>query len=446
MDRLANVASDPDGSSEDLPLQRPSGWYQSPTCTPPPDASEDIETLCYEELIKNGGRPVVPIEVLLQASTEPKRRCEKVLPWLDDPESENRDGGMPMVFSRQLERWWEFRKWQSDNRSTAGIDDGFSIFLEAQKRRYTLTGSHALTSDPTFEQTLKRQWAMKLKLREVPGNIGFPAYREAVKRRLASHNFTRSFQLEDDPRQQTNWATWVEYLNFEYWQSDRHAASLKASESRYHNAWDSLQRLDTQQPYALGRVVLSCSTDSSPESQSFKQQLVTPQAELEALRKKIGEFIRETRPYRQAEEAARRQNILTQWVLEQVHLIETEATQKRTTVTKDQGTVVPSKKRGRADDKGIPVEPQSKRARRGDGSGGRAQSSARKRPEGSGRATTSTDLATTTTHERVEGEPRRSRRLAAQGPNQIMRATAQQATSHVRRKSKGLQIAIEGIT
>jgi hypothetical protein len=86
---------------------------------------------------------------------------------------------------------------------------------------------------------------MKPKCLEVPSNAGFPAYEEAVRKRLASHNFTREFQLEGDPRQQGVRATWVEYLNFEYWQADRPAGLLKTSGPRYHNAWNDLERLDT---------------------------------------------------------------------------------------------------------------------------------------------------------------------------------------------------------
>ena len=110
LERLADVAGGPDGSSEDMRPQWPYAESQSSTCTSPSE-SEDIESICYEELVQNGGRPVVPIEVLPQASKELNRSCEKALPWLHDPRSRDRDDGMPRVFSRQADRWWEFRKW-----------------------------------------------------------------------------------------------------------------------------------------------------------------------------------------------------------------------------------------------------------------------------------------------------------------------------------------------
>ena len=277
--RLANLAGGSDGISSDIHLQRPRAESQSSTRTSSSE-SEDIELVCYNELLENGGRPVVPLEVL---SREPKGSCKKDLPWLDDPGSRNRDGGMPVVFSRQADRWWEFLKWQLDNRGPTVGDDGVSVYLAAQKRRHSLSGSHDMVSNSTsFEKAVRREWEMRPKLLEVPSNAGFPAYKEAVKKRLASHNFNLEFQLEDDPRQQGVWTTWVEYLNFEYWQADRLAALLKTSELGYRNAWNDLQRLDTPQSSSLRRLAVSSSKDSPANTPCLEQQLATTQAELEA--------------------------------------------------------------------------------------------------------------------------------------------------------------------
>ncbi|KAN0069563.1 hypothetical protein V8E54_012578 [Elaphomyces granulatus] len=167
---------------------------------------------------------------------------------------------MPMVFSRQVDRWWEFLKWQIDNRGTPVGYDGFSAFFEAQKRRYTLLGSHAMVSNSTFEETVRRQWGLRPKLLEVPSNADFLAGGQETSRILQLHSGVLA---------------------------DRLAASLKALELRYRNAWDSLRRLDTPQPSALGRVALSSSKASSADAPCLEQQLATTQAELEALRQKI---------------------------------------------------------------------------------------------------------------------------------------------------------------
>ena len=438
-------------------LQRPRAESQSSARTSSSE-SEDIELICYNELLENGGRPVVPIEVL---SRESKGSCEKDLPWLDDPGSRNRDGGMPIVFSRQADRWWEFLKWQLDNRGPPAVgNDRVSAYLAARKRRHLQSGSHDMVSNSTsFEMAVRREWEMRPKLLEVPSNAGFPAYKEAVKKRLASHNFNREFQLEDDPRQQGVWTTWVEYLNFEYWQADRLAASLKTSEQRYRNAWNALQCLNTRQPSSLGRVAVPSSKDSPANAPPcLEQQLATTQADLAALRQKMNSFIRETRPYRRTEEDARRQNILTRWVLEQLHVIEAEAAQERTVVKNDQGKALPSKKRRRqtedkeAEVENIPAERSSKRLRRGDASGGgTTQHSTPGWLESSRKATISTDLATTVPkgmtrklHQpcRHVSDKQTNANAAAQRSqrsSQRSRATAGQSTSHGQRQSKRLQ-------
>ena len=365
------------------------------------------------------------------------------------------------MFSRQADRWWEFLKWQLDNRGPAVGDDGVSLYLAAQKRRHSLSGSRDMVFNSTsFEKAVRREWEMRPKLLKVPSSAGFPAYKEAVKKRLASHKFNREFQLEDDPRQQGVWTTWIEYLNFEYWQADRLAALLKTSELRYRNAWNDLQRLDTPQPSSLGRVAVSSSKDSPANTPCLEQQLATTQAELEALRQKMDSFIRETRPYRRTEGEARRQTILTRWVLEQLHVIEAEAAQARTVVKNDQGKARPSKKRRQTEDKEAEIEDtlaerRSKRLRRGDASGGTAQHSTPGRSESSRKATISSDLATTIP-KRVTRQLRHCRHVADQQANATVVAQRSQRSSqrsHAtagQRQSKRLQArsqpASEGIT
>ena len=421
-ERLTNLPDGPDGFSKEIHSRWPRTESLSSTRTSP-SGSEDIESICCGELIQNGGRPVVPIEVLSQALREPKRRYEKELPWLDDPRSRDRDDGMPRVFQRQADRWWGFRKWQLDNRDPAFRDDGFSAYLAAQKRRHSLSGSHDMVSSPTFEETVRRQWGMRPMRLEVPSNAGFPAYEEAVKKRLVSHHFTREFRLEGDPRQQGVWATWVEYLNFEYWEADRLIDLLRTLQPRYRNAWNDLQRHDTPQPFSLGNVAESSSKTSSATASCLEQQLATTKAELEALRQKMDSFIRETKQYRRAEEDAHHQKILTQWVLEQLFLIEAEATLERAAVERDQDKAPPRKKRRRhiedeeAEVKEAPAEDRSKRLKRGGVlGGGTAQHSAQGRPQSSSKATISTDLATATST-RVTRQLRRPRQVAGQQAN-----------------------------
>lgn len=59
-----------------------------------------------------------------------------------------------------------------------------------------------MVSSLIFDETSRREWSMRPIRLEVPSNAGFPAYEGTVKRRLVSHNFTREFQLDEDPNQQ----------------------------------------------------------------------------------------------------------------------------------------------------------------------------------------------------------------------------------------------------
>ncbi|KAI0546648.1 hypothetical protein F4679DRAFT_587327 [Xylaria curta] len=121
---------------------------------------------------------------------------ERVRPWLKDPDTSGPEDWA--IFSRQLDDWRAFNKWQWDNRGNQN-DLGFSTFLEVNKRKYTEAGLIKMISSPGFEETLRRQWELTPKFVGIPGDFGFPAYVEAVKRRLAYHNFTEPFYLYEDP-------------------------------------------------------------------------------------------------------------------------------------------------------------------------------------------------------------------------------------------------------
>ena len=101
-----------------------------------------------------------------------------------------------------------------------------------------------MISNSSYEATIRRMWTMKSKFLETSSSAGFSGYEKAVKERLTSHNFTQAFRLEVNPKRQGVRDIWIEYLNFEYWETDRLASSLKISESRYRNAWSDLQRFD----------------------------------------------------------------------------------------------------------------------------------------------------------------------------------------------------------
>jgi hypothetical protein len=286
------------------------------------------------------------------------------------------------IFDRQLERWQDFRRWQRDNRWLEDDDDGgFSAYVEDYKRflkrhynEKALPKALAeIEADPSFVkgQWDKRQRQRQLQryyCREFHGGDGFSDYVDAVKRRLARHEFTRTFQLKEDPKRQDKLTTWIEYLNFEYWWLDRYTDAIERLRLDHDKAWQKLVDLKVLRPHetqefirtnacskrdhaerqhawkAVQRatakaeqVYTSTQLDSrrlsipKPERrrsiQAATHELVTAQRLLESVTRHndlITEFVRGTWGFKDAKKDAARLRILLPWILEQVPLIEAE--------------------------------------------------------------------------------------------------------------------------
>ncbi|KAJ4862459.1 hypothetical protein T069G_03413 [Trichoderma breve] len=243
-------------------------------------------------------------------------------------------------------------------------DYGFPQYLEAHRHqglreRYPESG-------PEYDESTARMWESTPKYCEVPGG-SFQAYQEAVKKRLASHNFTREFRLEADPRQQDTWTTWVEYLNFEYFERDRLAALLMRLEQDYINAWDKFLVVDSSRFDAFGRP------------------LAEPEDNFGALQRRVDIFIRDTYPYRSKEPFFCHQRVLTRWILEQLSLIEAETKQQRTAKDCGQTKFPSNKKRKQAEDEEAEDEENGRLLKRSKQAGvsdqNAAQQPARGRPK-----------------------------------------------------------------
>ncbi|KAL7952807.1 hypothetical protein V8C34DRAFT_318723 [Trichoderma compactum] len=295
--------------------------HTNSTLSPSSSDDRNMELLRLEELLQHGGRPVA---LDIASLTESER---KELPWLSGPWFRNHSWSsnvVPRIFAIQANRWWNFIKWQVENRGTEAGDYGFTEYLEARRRKGLR--EYYPRSGPEYDEITARMWEMKRKYREVPGG-SFSAYQEAVKKRLASHNFTRKFRLEADPRQQDAWSTWVEYLNFEYFETDRLAALLMTLEEDYIDAWDKFLVVDMSRYDCFGRPL--------PE----------PEDNFGALQQRIDTFIRDTDLYRSKERLFCHQRVLTRWILEQLSSIEAETEQQRTAKDCSQSKLPASKKR-----------------------------------------------------------------------------------------------------
>lgn len=116
----------------------------------------------------------------------------------------------------QLSRWRDFRTWQIDNRAQEQTP-GPSIQeqVDEQERRHR---------PPVFE---------------VRGGT-FAQYTDAVNRRLARHG-QPAVELLQDPEQQSELTTWMEYLNFEYWWFNAYVTSLARQQTRHDKAWKAIK-------------------------------------------------------------------------------------------------------------------------------------------------------------------------------------------------------------
>ncbi|KAF2680632.1 hypothetical protein K458DRAFT_489826 [Lentithecium fluviatile CBS 122367] len=355
--RLASIAGTKDSSSEPKHLRWPSETSETSGGTLSPQLDEEIldQVACYEQLVEENGKPVCSVEVLRHIINEPAASHEPVLPWLSD----RLDGDIRTVLSRQLARWWEFRKWQSDNRGTE--DQGFSDFLAAKRSRYEQAGVATMT-ESIFKETVWRLWHDKPQFRLLSKSQDFNTYKETVKKRLAPHNFRQPLKLLKNSRNQNEWTTWLEYVAFEQWWQERLADATELEEQQYRQAWMKLLNEVRWFAESGSEFHGANSAAFSLSSHTLAERTAAAQADLATARQTISDFIRDTEGYRLAEDAMYRQKIRVKWVLKQAQMMEPEVSQRRGTAS-TRANVVKSKKRTRNDDDIISSERKSKKAR-----------------------------------------------------------------------------------
>ena len=374
------------------------------------DQVED-ETEAYNELVSDGGRPLYMISLIGPVSRNPEEHRNILWPFWDYPRDSQASW---FVFQRQLKRWQAFRKWQIDNRGLEDDDGGFPAFVEMMKRLYAKdesTGELAqLEADPSW---LKTAWLEERRARRSQrrwqrerGCDGFSDYVDAVKRRLARHGFTQPFQLQEDPKGQDKLTTWIEYLCFEYWWLDRYTDSIERLKPDHDRRWQELVDKKIPKPYETQEFIRT--TPSSMQRQRDDDQAWKAKMEAEAEAKRVyfltqkdpsrlsipeekrkqmllaatnkivaakklyestkqrndlvTNFIRETFAYVGAKRDAAGHAALTQWVQEQVPLIEAESVQPNMTVAAPN---TKSGKRKRSQDDANPEERCQKKRRPG---------------------------------------------------------------------------------
>jgi hypothetical protein len=169
-----------------------------------------------------------------------------------------------------------------------------------------------------------RRWKRNT-FREVPGG-SFSEYVEAARRRLRGHGFNEDFQLLEDPKQQSERVTWIEYLELEYWWLDRYASSVQHYQKRHDAAWEELIQSgvlrDGETEEDLLRFEAQRQDKIDPEPSHVPSRRDPQSASRNKL---INQFMRKTVAYRNTKADKSRQLLRVQWTLDHMPEKELEA-------------------------------------------------------------------------------------------------------------------------
>ncbi|KAJ4182509.1 hypothetical protein NW755_010276 [Fusarium falciforme] len=394
--------------------------------------SKEVETIYYQQLVDDGGRPLYPIELIDEVLKNPEEHRELIQPLQSYP-----GNNQPFnIFLEQNERWKDFRKWQKDNRGLEDENDTYEAFVKevsfweersnldwAQIRFEAEMKRNPLHLEPQWRYEMKARNRQRLRCRERDCN-GPADYFEAVKRRLASHGLTRPFELNEDPKQQDQLTTWIEYLSYEYWCLDGHAEDMERLAPKHDEAWKrlvdakivgphetiddirsvrgSLQRdNDAQQAHIEVRMAKAEAQRVFNLTQESPERFLIPEKQrVEMLNKvsrdveraerrhkrvevrndKVSAFVSGTHEYARAKMKWACHSLYVQWVLKQLPLVEAEMAQAE--AEKSRASQNKGKKRMLSPQEESPAGPSQKRQKMAQGSLSLADGNLNKPAEG----------------------------------------------------------------
>jgi hypothetical protein len=270
----------------------------------------ECEKAFHDSLIKAGGRPWYPRELIDQVAKDPANYTELLKYWKQDPSGPQKEEWM--VFERQSERWNQFRRYQLRVRRNSDTFEEYRVRCTKCLSSYPVNTPLHMKQDLTGQDTLS-QWLEYLcfELSECETYSWYKRYQHQYKsawqtlndsKVLRSHE-TRD-QIEDD-----------EYMSTD----DNERANLRqAVEVGSSNVL--LAERDFLNPSMKGPLA--------------QRKLFEAQAELDSAirafdlfqhrKDMIKEYKRATNTYRDARRGARRHQILLRWVWQQMLLIQKE--------------------------------------------------------------------------------------------------------------------------
>lgn len=217
------------------------GTTPSPSQLP---REEEYEKESFNDLVKDGGRPLYPFELIDEVARDPYSHWDMLRPWVDylgDPDFESNPNVDWSVFRYQVNSWVDFRWWQKLNRGEPPDWDSSWFEVVPAYQRFVLIFRRRAST-----------------------------YTEAVKKLLAEYDFTQPFQFHEDPTQQNKLTTWIEYLGYECWLHYRLARRVEHMQPKYNADWKALQNSNVLRPFETEEYV--CKIDSSFLRQSEREQ------------------------------------------------------------------------------------------------------------------------------------------------------------------------------
>lgn len=187
-------------------------------------------------------------------------------------------------------------------------------------------------------------------------------YIYTLNKRLTKHGFTRTFHLDQDPMQQDNLTSWIEYLNYEYRWHDEFIYLIKSGQRSYDRAWNRLvdskvlipgeteeficgheivselagemRRAESKVRLATSAVTMYESHIDLGHSESLQTRLLEALIDLDTAQKErdlisrrstvINKFLKRTMYLRYWKKRLDHHSILLRWVLQQIPIIELE--------------------------------------------------------------------------------------------------------------------------
>lgn len=340
--RLMDVAAKPGRYQSD---EYPRSSTKSTEHSPSPADIQDREDLCRQELVADGGYPVGTKQELLDFCAQPEISCPAILAWLsDEPDTETGARELATMFSRQFERWCDFRKSQWQNRADGNGrgdsgEEAFPAYLDAKTRIYKGSGATRLVADDSFQVAVRRQWQAMSASRQLTEKRSFLVYKDAVQMRIGRYHFGRRLELLDDIPRQGSWTTLLEYLNYEVWHLEQLTVKAESLEPTFFACRKLLSdgELD-RTPAADGRHFATRASSLDDVSDASQADHDTYRARIGAIRLRVG-------PYLKARYAAYRQRLRVDWVVQLARSMETKMSQQRENITAAEALVTQKRQR-----------------------------------------------------------------------------------------------------